>query len=226
VTAPDRALPPPAADLDRIADALAEPGWIVQPGFLDADVALALAALTHARWRAGDFQKAGVGRGEGWRLRRDVRGDHVHWIEDAVPPAPLQHALDRLEALRVHLNRALFAGLEDLETHLAVYPRGAFYAPHLDQFRDTTRRRISVVLYLNAHWRRSDGGVLRLWTTPLRGAAEPGGRQGPFVEILPEAGTLVASRSADFVHEVRRARRTRLSLTGWFLARGDVLAAP
>jgi SM-20-related protein len=226
VTAPERSLPPSAVDLDRIADALAEPGWVAQPGFLDADVALALAALARARWRAGDFQKAGIGRGEGWRLRRDVRGDHVHWIEDAVPPAPLQHALHHLEVLRTHLNRVLFAGLEDLETHLAVYPRGAFYARHLDQFRDTTRRRISVVLYLNAHWRRSDGGALRLWTTPVRDSVDPRGRDGPFVEILPEAGTLVAFRSADFVHEVRRARRTRLSLTGWFLARGDVLAAP
>ena len=223
MTAPERPLPHPAADLDGVADALAEPGWTVQPGFLDADVALALAALARERWRAGDFRKAGIGRGEGWRLRRDVRGDLVHWIEDRLPPAPLQVALDRLEALRTHLNRVLFAGLEELETHLAIYPRGAFYAPHLDRFRDETRRRISVVLYLNAHWRRTDGGALRLWTTPVAGDGE---RRGPFLEVLPEAGTLVAFRSADFVHEVRRARRTRLSLTGWFLARGDVLTAP
>ena len=76
-----------------------------------------------------------------------------------------------------------------------------------------------MVLYLNHQWRPRDGGALRLWTTPAPGRTPS--PKTPSIEVLPEAGTLVVFRSADFWHEVRRARRTRLSLTGWFLRRAS-----
>ena len=34
------------------------------------------------------------------------------------------------------LNRDLFLGLEDFESHFAMYPPGAFYLKHVDRFRD------------------------------------------------------------------------------------------
>jgi SM-20-related protein len=214
VEASSAALP----DFDRIATALATTGYFVGPGFFPLDHALALAAETQAHWRAGAFRPAGVGRGAGWGTRPEIRSDEVCWLEEEAPSPALQAALTQLSALQAHLNRSLFAGLEEFEVHLARYGRGAFYARHIDQFEDTTRRAISVVLYLNHHWRRQDGGALRLWTTPAPGREPPSSRT-PYLEVLPEAGTLVVFRSADFWHEVRRARRPRLSLTGWFLRR-------
>ena len=206
------------AKFDALAQGLAEPGYAVMANFFPTDLALTLAAETQARWQAGAFRAAGVGRGPGWVRRPDIRGDEVCWLEDEAPSPALAQALATLDGLKAHLNAALFAGLEDFEVHLARYGRGAFYARHIDQFEDTTRRAISIVLYLNHQWRRQDGGALRLWTTPAPGREAPSSKT-PYVEVLPEAGTLVAFRSADFWHEVRRARRPRLSLTGWFLRR-------
>ena len=203
-----------------LRQALAEPGFAVMPNFLSPALALTLAAVVQAHWRAGAFRPAGVGRGDGWVQRPDIRSDEVFWVEgDDLSPA-LATALAKVDALKQYLNRTLFAGLEDFEVHMARYGRGAFYARHIDQFEDTTRRAISVVLYLNHQWRPQDGGALRLWTTPAPGR-EPPSAKTPYIEVLPEAGTLVLFRSADFWHEVRRARRTRLSLTGWFLRRAS-----
>ena len=207
-------------EFDRIAEALPSEGFAVAPLFMAANEAITLAAEAQAQWRRGAFRPAGVGRGAGWVQRPDIRSDEVFWLEDSPQSPALTPALSKLEALKQHLNRSLFAGLEDFEVHLARYGRGAFYARHIDQFEDTTRRAISVVLYLNHQWRPQDGGALRLWTTPAPGRIPPSGKT-PFIEVLPEAGTLVVFRSADFWHEVRRARRTRLSLTGWFLRRAS-----
>jgi len=207
-------------DFEAIGDGLIHHGWAVIPSFLPAATALALAAEAQAHWQAGAFRQAGVGRGAGWVQRPDIRSDEVFWVEGEDLSHTLATTLATLDALKQHLNRSLFAGLEDFEVHLARYGRGAFYARHIDQFEDTTRRAISVVLYLNHQWRPQDGGALRLWTTPAPGRTPPSPKT-PFIEVWPEAGTLVVFRSADFWHEVRRARRTRLSLTGWFLRRAS-----
>lgn len=209
-----------SANFDRLSLGLSSVGYAIAPQFLDPATALALAAEAQAHWQAGAFRQAGVGRGAGWVQRPDIRSDEVFWVmgEDLSPIVVT--TLDKLDALKQHLNQSLFAGLEDFEVHLARYGRGAFYARHIDQFEDTTRRAISVVLYLNHQWRPQDGGALRLWTTPAPGRTPPSPKT-PFIEVWPEAGTLVVFRSADFWHEVRRSRRTRLSLTGWFLRRAS-----
>ena len=208
------------AKFASLSQALVEPGYAVMADFLSPALALTLAAEAQAHWRAGAFRPAGVGRADGWVQRPDIRSDEVFWVEgDDLSPA-LATTLGRFHALKQHLNQTLFAGLEDFEVHLARYGRGAFYARHIDQFEDTTRRAISVVLYLNHQWRPQDGGALRLWTTPAPGRTPPSPKTS-FIEVWPEAGTLVVFRSADFWHEVRGARRTRLSLTGWFLRRAS-----
>lgn len=203
-----------------LSQSLAELGYAVMADFLSSALALTLAAEAQAHWQAGAFRRAGVGRGTGWVQRPDIRSDEVFWVEgDDLSPS-LATTLGNLDALKQHLNRSLFAGHEDFEFHLARYGRGAFYARHIDQFEDTTRRAIPVVLYLPHQWRPQDGGALRLWTTPAPGRTPPSPKT-PYIEVWPEAGTLVVFRSADFWHEVRRARRIRLSLTGWFLRRAS-----
>jgi SM-20-related protein len=204
----------------QLANALAEPGYAVVPDYLSADLALRIAAEAQGFWRAGAFHAAGVGSGNQPKLRPDIRGDEVYWLDPAMPAPSAAQAIARLRSLQTDLNEKLFAGLEDLEVHFARYPRGGFYGRHIDQFEDTNRRAFSVVLYLNHQWKTQDGGQLRLWTTPAPGRTPPTAKS-PYLEVWPQAGTLVIFRSADFWHEVRRARRPRLSLTGWFLRRAD-----
>lgn len=193
---------------EAIADGLADPGWISVPGFLEPELTTALQHLLEKRWHAGEFRHAGIGRGTTFQIRPEIRSDQVLWLDPDTAPTPAQRYLSIMAALQQYLNVTLFLGLQEFECHFAIYPRGSYYRRHIDQFSDRARRQVSCICYLNPSWWRSEGGALRIET----GA-------GRTVSVMPEAGTLVAFRSADFWHEVRRARRTRYSITGWFLSR-------
>jgi SM-20-related protein len=195
-------------DRNVILTALAGSGWCVVPGFLSLK---ALPGLRHEclqAFSAGAFHAAGVGSGQA-RIRSDIRGDHICWLDETQAGPALTEVLARLEDLRQRINRALFLGLCDAELHFAVYPPGSGYKRHLDRFRDDDRRALTVILYLNQDWTDQDGGLLRFWPDENR----------PPLEILPAGGTLVTFLADRFWHEVLPARRQRLSLTGWFRRR-------
>jgi hypothetical protein len=128
-------------DFEAIGDGLIHHGWAVLPSFLPAATALALAAEAQAHWQAGAFRQAGVGRGAGWVQRPDIRSDEVFWVEGEDLSPTLATTLGKLDALKQHLNRSLFAGLEDFEVHLARYGRGACpQAPRLPISRSGPKR--------------------------------------------------------------------------------------
>lgn len=194
---------------EPISDDVAQRGWSLQPGAIDADLVAALARECRARAAAGELSPAGIGRGDGQQVREGIRGDRIDWLEPG-QAKPCDHYLELMDALRLQLNRELFLGLEDFEAHFALYPPGAFYQKHLDRFRDDDRRAVSAVLYLNPDWLPGEGGELRLYLA-----------DGATHDVQPEAGTLVVFLSGDLPHEVLPASRERLSLTGWFRRRGD-----
>lgn len=194
--------------LDEIVAALAEPGWCVVPDFLSAAETASLRSECLAAQTHGDFHRAGVGRGTA-EVRSEIRGDQVLWVDEAHAGPALQDTLAKLEALRLAVNQHLFLGLFDVELHFAIYPPGAGYRRHLDRFQDDDRRTLTVILYLNENWTDADGGLLRFWPDASENA----------LEIKPAGGTLVTFLSDRFWHEVAPARKTRLSLTGWFRRR-------
>ena len=196
---------------ERIAAALLEEGFITLDDFLPAALVAQLAAEARELRQGGGLRPASIGRGAGQHLNKGIRGDQIRWLEpDTATPAQ-RHYLEILEALRQAINRTLFLGLFEFEGHLALYPPGACYRRHLDQFQGTQHRLVTVILYLNPDWREEDGGQLRLYPDP----ADDGCHQ----DLLPVAGRLVCFRSGDFPHEVLPARRERLSITGWFRQR-------
>jgi len=194
--------------LDAFVADLAEPGWCVVPDFLSDAETGTLRAECRQALSADGFRPAGVASGQA-RIRSEIRGDHVLWIDESQAGPALKAVLEKLEALRLAVNQGLFLGLFDVELHFAVYPPGAGYQRHLDRFRDDDRRSLTVILYLNEDWQRDDGGLLRFW--PAESVAP--------LDIVPTGGTLVTFLSDRFWHEVLPARRERLSLTGWFRRR-------
>lgn len=197
---------------ERIAELIAGQGWCVAHDFLDGSEIEALAAEAWQLWRDGEFRAAGVGFGSGWKLRPEVRRDQVHWLDpDRLSPVQ-QRYFAQLESLRLALNRQLFLGLFGFEGHFAVYPIGAYYRKHLDQFAAVRYRQVTCILYLNQGWGAQDGGQLRIY---LDAAGD-----GVAVDVVPVGGTLVCFLSATIWHEVLPAARERLSLTGWFRQRG------
>jgi len=196
-----------------IVDDLDRQGWSVTPGFVEVSDALDLGRESRAAWDEGAFRRARVGRGGSLAMREDIRRDHVMWLREGETTATQRLYLDRIEALRLEINARFFLGLFDFEGHFAVYPAGAFYKPHLDRHHETRDRLVTVILYLNPDWQPGDGGELKIWTTP-------GATDGPFEVVEPRLGTLVAFFAGDHWHEVLPAAKTRLSITGWFRARG------
>lgn len=193
---------------EEIVAALAGPGWCVAPNYLSAPETEALRHECLNAHASNAFHQAGVGSGKA-EIRAEIRGDQVLWIDESSAGPALKAALAKLETLRQSVNQHLFLGLFDAELHFAVYPPGAGYRRHLDQFQTDDRRTLTVIVYLNENWMPTDGGLLRFWPD----------ENAPALEIEPTGGTLVTFLSDRFWHEVSPAHRQRLSLTGWFKRR-------
>lgn len=193
----------------RIVDDLAVQGWSQQNIFLPEALTLELAAECRKRAEEGELAPAAVGRGPFQEVREGIRGDHIQWLE-AGQVAACDGYLQLMDSLRMAMNRGLFLGLEDFESHFALYPPGAFYLKHVDRFRDDDRRMVSAVIYLNDAWLPEHGGQLRMYL-----------KDGVENDVLPSGGCLVVFLSGEIPHEVLPATRERLSLTGWFRRRGN-----
>ena len=200
----DGALAVPGAS---IVDGLCRAGWLLQEQFISPELSRQLAAECVQSMLSGKMKDAGVGSGHAPLLQPDIRGDHIAWL-DAGGSSACDSYLKHMEALRQTLNRELFLGLEEYESHFALYAPGAFYRAHLDRFRDDDKRTVSVVLYLNDDWRPEHGGALRL---------RPDG--GSSVDIAPEAGRMAMFLSGEMLHEVLPTARQRLSIAGWLRRR-------
>ena len=188
---------------DAIADGLAENGFACVDHFLsETDVD---AILGSDEFKAGllQFRRAGTGRDK--YIAEGVRGDYIRWVDPLTASPEMSIYLNCIPGLISFLNRALFLSLKDYEVHSTVYPVGSFYKRHLDQFKSTDHRKLSIICYLNKDWQNSDGGQLRVY-------AEHGA-----LDFLPIAGRLVCFRSDLLEHEVLPASRERFSITGWIL---------
>ncbi len=220
----------------HIVQALTTRGWSITEGYFSAQEVALLRAECRVRWDGGDFRHAGVGRGAELKIRPELRGDHVHWLDPTIPDTPQQQRyFAALERLRQAINSELFLGLFDYEAFFAVYPAGKFYTKHLDRFRgganrfaqeasahaaagaddhlrEGGQRTVTCVLYLNDDWQATDGGALRLYLDATG--------EGPYIDVLPQVGTLAVFVTEGRWHEVLPAGRERMSLTGFFRTRG------
>ena len=187
--------------IDKIVDTLYVSGWAIVPDFLPL---ASTERLLHRANSIDEFTPAGVGRGDRYRENKRIRKDKIFWLDDTNPTDRLW--LEAMEFLRLAINRYLFLGLFEFETHYAHYEPGDYYLRHKDAFKGQGNRLVTVVLYLNPEWQDGDAGELVIYP-----ASHPDG-----VQVLPKAGTLVVFLSEDFSHEVLPTNRDRYSITGWF----------
>ena len=200
-----------ASGLETLCSRIAEHGFSVQHQFLDRREVELWSREAQASFRDGEFRRAGIGRGDGHRIHPEVREDHVRWLDPPGATPSERRYFELMELLRQTLNRELTLGLFGFEAHLALYPLGARYRCHIDQFQNEGDRVLSTSLYLNPGWGVEDEGSLRIYLD------EP--ESAPFEDVLPVGGTLVCFLSGRFHHEVLPSRRERLAATGWFTRR-------
>lgn len=194
--------------------AFAEQGYVIVDHFMPANITAKLAQEAIARFDNQAMASARTGKQT--LLNQAIRGDYIDWLEKTDASPAIQTYFAQMHQLQQLFNEQFFMGLQSLETHFAVYPAGAGYQKHLDQFQvnhseQINTRQVSSILYLNQDWSQAQGGELRLY---LDEADEE-----QWLDVLPIGGRLVLFLSAKFWHEVRPATRERISLTGWFRTR-------
>ena len=190
---------------ETVADNLAGEGYAIVDNFLSDKETEQLIQLDEFQNGLLHLRKAGVGQQTDFRINESVRGDYIRWVDKTTAVPPLKLYIDRLSDMMRFINRSLFLSLKDIELHMTVYPAGAYYKRHLDQFKPGDHRKLSVICYLNNDWADDLGGQLRMYL-----------KEG-MKDVLPIAGRLVCFRSDEIEHEVLPSKKERLSLTGWML---------
>ena len=97
-----------AHEFNSVTNALATDGWCVVPDLLSAAQTQALATECRAMHEARRLTPARVGA---TRTATPLRGDSTHWFQAGTMSTPQQAFTDRLDALRLALNRELMLGL-------------------------------------------------------------------------------------------------------------------
>lgn len=149
------------------------------------------------------MQAAGIGNETVKDAGQQVRGDKIYWMDKAHDNIFEQEFLQQAEDFIERLNSSCYAGINAYEFHYALYEAGSFYKRHKDQFQNESNRKFSLINYLNNDWLEEDGGQLLLY------------QHAEVQKILPHSQTAVFFKSDEMEHEVTKAHRSRMSITGW-----------
>lgn len=201
--------------LEIIINDLSKKGYVICQAFLPKLIIQSLADEAEKRFANGEMLAAKTGQQakNASMHNANIRGDSIFWLGENSDSLSIQAYFSKMHKIQAALNEHLFMNVQELETHLAVYPIGSAYQRHLDQFskgEGVQTRQLSSVLYLNNDWLTADGGELRLHLNAHE-----------YLDIAPTAGKLVLFLSSQFWHEVLPATRPRISLTGWFRTRAN-----
>lgn len=194
--------------LDEVADALVDRGYICIDSLFAPELVLKLRQKVFSE--ADDtFKPASIGRGNEQHRNADIRRDSIRWLEPGC--ATDNGFLSLMDTLKDGLNRRLFMGLFDYESHYALYRPGAFYKKHVDALKGSQNRILTTVFFMNPDWQPEHGGILKLYDED----------DTLLEEIAPTMGRLVIFLSERFPHEVMPTTVERASIAGWFRVAGS-----
>jgi SM-20-related protein len=188
---------------DLLIDSFIENKIGVDTGFISKALSNGLLQNIIQLQRDELMTAAGIGNRNIKDTGQKMRSDKIYWMDKTHPDLYEQEFLQLAEEFIKHLNSTCYTGITDYEFHYAVYEEGSFYKRHTDRFKNDDSRKYSLINYLNEDWLEEDGG--QLW---IYGDEE-------VKKILPEAQTAVFFKSNEMEHEVTKANRSRMSITGW-----------
>jgi SM-20-related protein len=175
----------------------------IAPSFLDPALANGLHQHIVQLQKEDMMMAAGIGNEKVTDKDQKMRADKISWLDKSHDNVFEQQFLSRVEEFIEYLNRTCYTGINSYEFHYAVYEQGSFYKRHKDQFKNDSDRKFSLISYLNEDWLEEDGGQLLVY-------------QNETVQsISPHAQTAVFFKSNEMEHEVAKANRSRMSVTGW-----------
>ncbi len=186
---------------EQITNALVEDGYIIIPHAINNELS---AKLLHKAKEVNNYKRASISRTLNKQINDERRRDKISWLDH--DNGVQSEFLNFAEGLQTYINKELFMGIRYFESHFAIYEAGDFYETHLDAFKDSKNRVVTLVYYLNEKWSEDDGGALVVYDT----------QNNYLTTVIPHANTMVVFLSDTFPHEVLIANRTRYSIAGWF----------
>lgn len=201
---------------EKVIDDLLRQQYSVVEDFFARDEVLALRGSLLEKYDADRFKKSAIGNQANEQVIEAIRGDFILWLDENNCNEAERQFFLKLNDFTGYLNRTCFMGIAEKEFHYAVYPEGTFYKRHLDTFQNDSRRKLSIVCYLNDEdWKPEYGGELAIYFN------NNGNEQ--VLDIYPVQGRMVIFESNVLEHEVKPVKRERLSITGWLKSRGEVI---
>ena len=132
-----------------------------------------------------------------------VRSDSIYWLDRKHQDKYENEFFDLIEDFIKYLNSSCYTGITGYEFHYSLYETGSFYKKHLDQFKNNSGRKYSLISYLNKNWIEEDGGQLLIHHADKD------------QKISPTQGKTIFFKSNELEHEVLITSQTRMSITGW-----------
>jgi SM-20-related protein len=175
----------------------------IDTGFLNKELSNGLEQNIRQLQKDELMTAAGIGNKEVKDAKQTMRGDMIYWMDKSHDNEYEQQFLQVMEDFIEHLNRTCYTGINGYEFHYAVYEEGSFYKRHRDQFKNDSDRKFSLINYLNKDWVEEDGGQLLVY------------QDETVQNILPHSQTAVFFKSDEMEHEVTKANRSRMSISGW-----------
>ena len=188
---------------DLLIDSYLDNNIGIDTGFLNKALANGLQKNIEQLQRDDKMATAGIGNDDVKDDKQRMRGDKIYWLDKENDNIYETEFLQQVDDFVEYLNRTCYTGINGYEFHYAVYEEGSFYKRHKDQFRNDNNRKYSLISYLNEDWIEEDGGQLLVY------------QQESVQSILPQSQTAVFFKSDEMEHEVAKANRSRMSITGW-----------
>lgn len=188
---------------DLLIDSYLENKIGIDPGFLSKSLSDGLQQNILQLQKDQLMTVAGIGNEAVKDQHQKMRGDKIYWMDKSHSNQYEQEFLQLAEDFIDRLNSTCYTGINGYEFHYAVYEEGSFYKRHRDQFQNDSNRKFSLINYLNDNWMEEDGGQLLVYQNEATQTIEP------------HAQTAVFFKSDEMEHEVSKANRSRMSITGW-----------
>ncbi|MEQ1553378.1 MAG: 2OG-Fe(II) oxygenase [Ferruginibacter sp.] len=188
---------------DLLIDSFLDTNIGIDTNFLSYDLSNGLQENIKNLQTDGLMTYAGVGNAMVMDSNQQLRGDKIYWMDRSHDNVFEQQFLNQVESFIERLNCTCYTGINGYEFHYAIYGQGAGYKRHKDQFKNDSNRKYSLINYLNNNWLNDDGGQLLVY------------QNEDIQKIQPHSQTAVFFKSNELEHEVVKANRNRMSVTGW-----------
>ncbi len=189
---------------DLLIDSYLENNVGIDAGFLSEELSRGLRQNILELQSEELMTAAGIGNDEEKDAKQKMRGDKIYWMDKNHTNVFEQEFLQQVDDFIDRLNSTCYTGINGYEFHYAVYEEGSYYKRHKDQFKNDDNRKYSLINYLNENWVEEDGGQLLVYQ-----------KNEEVQKILPQSQKAVFFKSDEMEHEVTKANRSRMSITGW-----------